>query len=76
VTNVGVTAYIDERGVVLDAAEPYTEATRVWTVYKSDGNRTFYVRYGDWFAWLCSLVSAILILFGLQRKFAKDENKA
>ena len=76
VTNVGVTAYIDERGEVLDAAEPYTEATRVWTVAKSDGNQTFYVRYGDWFAWLCSLVSAILILFGLRQKFAKDENKA
>jgi apolipoprotein N-acyltransferase len=76
VTNVGVTAYINERGEILDAAEPYTEATRVWTVAKSEANQTFYVRYGDWFAWLCSLVSVILIFFGLRRKFAKDENKA
>ncbi|HEX8638170.1 MAG TPA: apolipoprotein N-acyltransferase, partial [Pyrinomonadaceae bacterium] len=35
VTNVGVTAYINERGEVFDAAESYTEATRVWTVAKS-----------------------------------------
>jgi len=76
VTNVGVTAYINERGEVSDAAEPYTDATRVWAIGKSDGSQTFYVRYGDWFAWFCSLVSVALILFGARRKFAKDENKA
>jgi apolipoprotein N-acyltransferase len=68
VTNVGVTAYINERGEVLDAAEPYTEATRVWTIAKSDGNQTFYVRYGDWFAWLCSIASLILIFLSLRKK--------
>ena len=61
VTNVGVTAYINERGEVLDAAQPYTEDTRTWTVSKSDGEQTFYVRYGEWFAWLCSLVSLVLL---------------
>jgi apolipoprotein N-acyltransferase len=61
VTNVGITAYINERGEVLDAADSYTEATRVWTVAKSDGKQTFYVKYGDWFAWLCSLVSLALL---------------
>jgi apolipoprotein N-acyltransferase len=76
VTNVGITAYINERGEILDAAEPYTETTRVWTIAKTDGKQTFYVKYGDWFAWLCSLVSLILILLGARRKFAKDENKA
>ncbi|HEX8735228.1 MAG TPA: apolipoprotein N-acyltransferase [Pyrinomonadaceae bacterium] len=76
VTNVGVTAYINERGEILDAAEPYTQATRVWTIAKSDGNQTFYVKYGDWFAWACSLVSLALILFAVRRKFAKGENKA
>jgi len=63
VTNVGVTAYINERGEVRDAAEVYAEATRVWTVSKSDGKQTIYVKYGDWFAWLCSLVS-LALLFG------------
>ncbi len=63
VTNVGITAYINERGEVLDAADVYTEATRVWTVSKSDGKQTIYVKYGEWFAWLCSLVS-LALLFG------------
>ena len=69
VTNVGVTAYINERGEIRDAADVYAEATRVWTISKSDGNQTIYVKYGDWFAWLCSLVSLVLLLLSfLKRK--------
>ncbi len=67
VTNVGITAYINERGEVLDPAPSYTEDTRIWPVSKSDGSQTFYVKYGDWFAWLCSLVTLTLFAFGLWR---------
>ncbi|MBP6004377.1 MAG: apolipoprotein N-acyltransferase [Pyrinomonadaceae bacterium] len=63
VTNVGITAYINERGEVLDPLPPYTEGTRVWSVAKSDGGQTFYVRYGDWFAWLCTVVTLGLLAF-------------
>ncbi len=66
VTNVGITAYINERGEVLDAAKQYVEDTRVWTVAKSDGSQTFYVKYGDWFAWLCSIVSLALLILNLR----------
>ena len=65
VTNVGITAYINERGEVTDAADVYAEATRVWMVSKSDGNQTIYVKYGDWFAWLCAGFSIALIIFSL-----------
>jgi apolipoprotein N-acyltransferase len=64
VTNVGITAYINERGEILEPSKPYTEDTRVWTVSKSDGSQTFYVKYGDWVGWLCSLVSLGLLLGG------------
>ncbi|MGI8470225.1 MAG: apolipoprotein N-acyltransferase [Pyrinomonadaceae bacterium] len=78
VTNVGITAFINERGEVLDATKPYTEDTRVWTISKSGGARTFYVKYGDWFAWLCSSVSLILLAVSfwkkLPQKFTKDTN--
>jgi len=67
VTNVGITAYINEKGAVLDAAEPYQEDTRVWSVSRSDGSQTFYVKYGDWFAWLCSLVTIALLLLGIAK---------
>jgi apolipoprotein N-acyltransferase len=61
VTNVGITAYITETGKIIDPAPTYQEATRVWSVSKSDGSQTHYVRYGDWFAWLCSLVTLGLV---------------
>ncbi len=71
VTNVGVTAYINERGQVLDPAPTYAEATRTWSVSRSDGSQTFYVRFGDWFAWLCTAVTLGLSFMSLRRKVAK-----
>lgn len=74
VTNVGITAYITKRGEVIDPATSYTEDTRIWSVSKSDGSQTFYVRYGDWFAWLCSVVTlGSLILSVWKRKNSLDE---
>ncbi|HUR97956.1 MAG TPA: apolipoprotein N-acyltransferase [Pyrinomonadaceae bacterium] len=68
VTNVGITAYINERGEVLDETQGYTEDTRVWSVGKSDGRQTFYVKYGDWFGWLCSIVSLVLLALTFKPK--------
>ena len=68
VTNVGITAYISERGEVIDAAQPYTEDTRVWSVARSDGSQTLYVRWGDWFAWVCVVVTLGLLVFGYGRQ--------
>ncbi len=63
VTNVGVTAYVNESGEVLDEAPVYAEATKIWSVKKSDGWQTIYVKYGEWFAWFCSIVSLCLLVF-------------
>ena len=68
VTNVGITAYINERGQVIDPAPSYTEDTRVWSVAKSDGSQTLYVRWGDWFAWVCVVVTMGLLLLGIGRR--------
>jgi apolipoprotein N-acyltransferase len=65
VTNVGITAYINENGEVLDPAESYKEDSRVWPVVKSDGSQTFYVKYGDWLAWLCSIVTLVSLALSL-----------
>ncbi len=73
VTNVGITTYINERGEVLDAAKPYTEDVRVWMVAKSDGSQTFYVKYGEWFAWLCSIITlALLLLYSWNKVHHRD----
>jgi apolipoprotein N-acyltransferase len=68
VTNVGITALIDESGTVIEPTSGFTEDVRVWTVGKSDGKQTFYVKYGDWFAWFCSGISIFLLLAAFRRK--------
>ncbi len=68
VTNVGITAYINERGEVLNPADVYKESAQVWSVGKSDGKQTFYVRYGDWTAWLCVIVTLCLFILSFGRK--------
>lgn len=67
-TNVGITAYVTPTGEVLDAAPVYAEATRVWHVGRSEGDRTIYVRFGDWIAWLSLLMVAGLIGYTNYRK--------
>lgn len=60
-TNIGTTAYINERGEIRDATNDFEIATRVWTIEKSDGEETFYVKYGDLFAVVCTILSLILL---------------
>ncbi len=68
VTNVGVTAYINERGEILDEAPVYQEDTKIWSISKSDGKQTIYVKYGEWFAWLCSIVSLVLLFISFRKR--------
>ena len=68
VTNVGITAYINERGEISDQSKTYETATRIWTVAKSDGKETFYVRNGDLFAWFCAFLSLGSLIFSFLYK--------
>ena len=66
-TNTGVTAAIDPTGRVIVAAPRHLRtAIRVPFFYEHD--LTFYVRHGDWFAWLCTLVSLAVLAFSLARR--------
>lgn len=68
VTNVGITAYIDEKGVVHDPTKGYTDDVRIWGAGKSSGGQTIYVMFGDWFAWASSIVSLWLIVAAILRR--------
>ncbi|MGH9820760.1 MAG: apolipoprotein N-acyltransferase [Pyrinomonadaceae bacterium] len=61
-TNIGIGGYITPQGEILDATKSYTEDIRVWPITKSDGKQTFYVKYGDWFAWVCVIVTIGLLI--------------
>jgi len=71
-TNTGVTASIDPYGRVV-ARLPRKQRAALAAPYALTSVNTFYTRYGDWFAWLCAIISAGALLkrFGRYRKPGK-----
>jgi apolipoprotein N-acyltransferase len=60
VTNSGITASIDPYGRIFSPVPPDVRAA-IDLPYDFRTDETIYTRYGDWFAWLCMIVSAILL---------------
>ncbi len=71
-TNTGVTASIDPYGRTV-AQLPRKERGALMAPYALTSVTTFYTRHGDWFAWLCAIISAgaLVTRFGLHRKAGK-----
>jgi apolipoprotein N-acyltransferase len=59
-TNNGITASIDPYGNVLRAMQR-DERNSADLPYDFRADKTIYTRFGDWFAWMCVIVSAILV---------------
>jgi apolipoprotein N-acyltransferase len=57
-TNNGISAAIDPAGRVTAQAPPYREATASFG-FNYEPSTTFYTRNGDWFLWVCGVLSAI-----------------
>jgi apolipoprotein N-acyltransferase len=57
-TNDGITAMIDPAGREIARLPLYTQTSAVFG-YNSLTELTPYIRFGDWFAWLCLLGSAV-----------------
>jgi apolipoprotein N-acyltransferase len=75
-TNTGLTAVIDPWGRI--AAEvPRKERTALVAPYALISSTTFYTRHGDWFAWLCAIISlgAIAARFLLRTEKKDTEPK-
>jgi apolipoprotein N-acyltransferase len=71
-TNTGVTASIDPYGRTV-ARLPRKERSALLAPYALTSVTTFYTRHGDWFAYLCAIISAgaLLTRFGLRMKAGK-----
>jgi apolipoprotein N-acyltransferase len=63
-TNTGVTASIDPYGRTV-ARLPRKERAALVAPYALTSVTTFYTRQGDWFAWLCAIISAVALLMRL-----------
>jgi apolipoprotein N-acyltransferase len=65
-TNTGVTTAIDPEGRGAFTAPRHVRAAFAFPFdYRSD--TTFYTRHGDWFAWVCVFLTALLLVVGLTR---------
>jgi apolipoprotein N-acyltransferase len=67
-TNSGITAAIDPYGRIVDQA-PRDVETTLLAPFGVLHAATFYTRHGDWFAWLCVIISVVAVGAGIQRKF-------
>jgi len=63
-TNTGLTAAIDPWGRVVEEV-PRKERTALVARYAVFSSTTFYTRHGDWFAYLCAIISLSAIGAGL-----------
>jgi apolipoprotein N-acyltransferase len=72
-TNTGVTASIDPYGRIV-AELPRKERGALVAPYALTSVTTFYTRHGDWFAWLCAIISAgaLLTRFWLRERAGKE----
>jgi apolipoprotein N-acyltransferase len=60
-TNTGMTASVDPYGRIV-AATPRKVRTALAAPYGLTTGTTFYTRHGDWFAYLCAIISACVLL--------------
>jgi apolipoprotein N-acyltransferase len=60
-TNNGYTVSVDPYGRIIEPLPPDVRAA-VDLPYDFRTDETIYTRFGNWFAWLCVIVSAILVL--------------
>ena len=58
-TNTGITAAIDPYGRVRERA-PRHERTAIDVGFNYENEMTFYTLHGDWFAWMCGVLSLLL----------------
>jgi apolipoprotein N-acyltransferase len=58
--NTGISAFIDPRGKVMAQGKLFTEEA-INGVIRLMKAKTFYTRYGDVFAWICSAFSSLLL---------------
>jgi apolipoprotein N-acyltransferase len=70
VTNTGVTTFINAKGEMVEALPIFTPAVLKTQAEVLEGE-TFYVRFGDWFAWGVTLIAISIVLSQFSRRRIK-----
>jgi len=76
-TNTGLTAAIDPYGRIVASIPRKTRAALI-APYALSNSLTLYTRYGDWFAYLCAIISLVAIVgsYASSNRKAKHTAKA
>ncbi|GAB4367161.1 MAG: apolipoprotein N-acyltransferase [Spirochaetales bacterium] len=75
-SNGGMTCIIDPNGKILRILEPYTEGYLVGDVPVYTDTQTLYTELGDWFAWICTGLSVLILGTGSVIVFHSKKGKA
>ena len=70
-TNTGITAVIDPFGRIM-ATMPRHIRGSLAVNFGYSNELTFYTKHGDWFAWLCALVTGVMVVLGYAGRRAVD----
>ena len=70
VTNTGVTSLVSAKGELVKTLPMFTPAVMQTEVEILNGE-TYYVRFGDWFAWGMTMVSLVIVFWTWKRSFRK-----
>lgn len=62
-TNTGVTTAIDPEGRVGPELPRHVRGA-LYSPFDFESGTTFYARHGDWIAWICAVVTALMVLWG------------
>jgi len=75
-TNTGISAFIDPAGRIISQTGQHTRETLLGTIpLIRDASSTPYMRYGDWFGWLCVVVLIGFVFFKQQSIKAIDHRQ-
>ena len=66
VTNTGVTSLVNAKGELVESLPMFVPGVLKAEVDILDGE-TYYVRYGDWFVWGLTIITAAVLLFRLNK---------
>jgi apolipoprotein N-acyltransferase len=70
VTNTGVTSLVNAKGEIVKTLPMFTGAVMETEVEILNGE-TYYVRFGDWFAWALTAIAVGIALFHVKRLMGK-----
>lgn len=68
--NTGISAFINQRGDILQQTKWWTRTALHGTIQTND-SLTFYVRYGDYIGRICSFIAVLLLLYYLSQIYIK-----